>query len=135
MKILLKTLLILGIICCLSVSGTILAAPIDSGETASPYSMYYLSGSLGFSRGSNSVAVIVSTDAFTYIDKIYHDVTIYKNGSLFSSKRYSDTDCQTLDTQINVPAVSGDIIVVNVDHYTYHNGITESGNNNNSYIY
>lgn len=135
MKKLLKTMLILGVVCSMAVSGTVLAdSRIGGDEIVSPYSMYYYSGSLGFSNGSNYVGVIVSTSAFTYVDKIYHDVTIYKNGSLYSSKRYSNTNCQTYTNQINVPAVSGDIITVYVTHYTSHNGVTESGNTSNSHI-
>lgn len=136
MKKILKTLLIFGIICSLAVSGTAFAdAKAGVDETAAPYSMYYLSGSLGFSEGSNHVSVLVSTSAFTYVDKIYHDVTIYKNGILYSSQRYSDTECQSFSTQINVPVVSGDIVTVYVDHYTSHNGITESGNTADTYIH
>ena len=136
MKKLLKTLLIFGIICSLAISGTVFAdAELGlAGENATTRSMYYLSGSLTFSNGSNYVAVIVTTSAFTYVDKIYHDVTIYKNGSLYSSKRYSDTECQTFGNQINVPVVTGDVVTVYVDHYTSHNGVTESGNSSNSYI-
>lgn len=136
MKKLLKTMLILGVVCCLAVSGTAFADANlgHAGDNAATRSMYYLSGSLGFSNGSNYVGVIVSTSAFTYVDKIYHDVTIYKNGSLYSSKRYSSTNCQTYTNQINVPAVSGDVITVYVTHYTSHNGVTESGNTSNSHI-
>ena len=135
MKKILKTLLIFGVICSLAVSGTVFAdAKAIGDEYVAPYSMYYYSGSLTFTNGSNYVGVVVSTSAFTYVDKIYHDVTIYKNGSEYSSKRYSDTDCQTFTNQINVPVVTGDIVTVYVDHYTYHNGVTESGNTSNSYI-
>lgn len=135
MKKLLKTLLIFGIICSLAVSGTAFAdAKVIGDESAAPYSMYYLSGSLTFTNGSNYVGVVVSTSAFTYVDKIYHDVTIYKNGSLYSSQRYSRANCQTYTNQINVPVVSGDIVTVYVDHYTSHNGVIESGNTSNSYI-
>ena len=136
MKKLLKTLLIFGVICSMAASGTVFADSNGGGnDTVAPYSYYYLSGSLDFADGSNYVAVIVSTSAFTYIDSIYHDVTIYKNGSLYSSKRYSDTDCQTLTNNIKVYANSGDVIEVYVDHYTSHNGIVESGNHYDSYMY
>ena len=129
--------MIFGIVCSLAVSGTVFAdADLGlAGENPTTRSMYYLSGSLGFADGSNYVGVVVSTSAFTIVDKIYHDVTIYKNGTLYSSQRYSDTRCQTYTNQINVPAVRGDVITVYVDHYTYHNGITESGNNSDSYMY
>ena len=127
--------MVFGIICSIAVSGTVFADTNTDDNTVTPYSMYYLSGSLGFSAGNNSVAVIVSTSAFTVADKIYHDVTIYKNGILYSSKIYSDTKCQTLSTQIDVPVTSGDVVVVYVDHYTYHNGVTESGHNERSYMH
>ena len=136
MKKLLKTMLILGVVCCMAVSGTVFAdSKIGGDETAAPYSMYYYSGSLTFTNGSNYVGVVVSTSAFTVADKIYHDVTIYKNGSLYSSQRYSNTRCQTYTHQINVPASRGDVITVYVTHYTSHNGVTESGTNSNSYMY
>ena len=128
-------MLILGVVCSLAVSGTVLAdSKMGGDEIAVPYSMYYYSGSLTFTNGSNYVGVVVSTSAFTYVDKIYHDVTIYKNGSLYSSQRYSRANCQTYTNQINVPVVSGDIVTVYVDHYTSHNGVIESGNTSNSYI-
>lgn len=138
MKKLLKTLFMLCIIASLAVSGaTVFADATDNtvAEAAEPRTMYYLSGSLGIVDGTNCVYVKVSTSAFDYIDSIYHDVRIYKNGSLYSSRRYSDTDCQTLSTQITVPANSGDFIEVQVDHYTKHNNIVESGYNEDTYIY
>lgn len=137
MKKLLKTLLMLCIICSLAVSGTVFAAANNTEiaeAEATPRTMYYLSGSLGFGDGDGYIRVAVSTSAFEYIDKIYHDVTIYKNGSLYLSQRYSDTECQTLSTNIRVPAVKGDTIEVYVDHYTSHNGIVESGYHYDSYM-
>jgi len=137
MKKLLKTLLIVGVVCSLAISGNVFA-DTNLGfveDSVTPRSMYYLSGSVNFSDGSNYVAVIVSTSAFAYIDSIYHDVTIYKNGSLYSSQRYSDTDCQTLSTQVKVYASRGDFIEVYVNHYTSHGGLVEDGYNERTYIY
>lgn len=138
MKKLLKTLLMLCIICSLAVSGTVFAAANNTEiaeAEAAPRTMYYYSGGLGFADRDGYVLVSVSTSAFTYIDKIYHDVTIYKNGSLYLSQRYSDTECQSLSTNIKVPAVSGDVLTVYVDHYTSHNGIVESGYHAESHIH
>ena len=137
MKKLLKTLLMLCIICSLAVSGTVFVSADDTvaEANATPRTMYYHSGGLDFADGDGYVTVIVTTSAFTYIDEIYHEVTIYRNGSLFSSRTYSDTDCQTLRTNIKVPTSSGDVLTVYVNHYTSHNGIVESGYHETSYIY
>lgn len=137
MKKFFKALLMVCIIFTLTVSGTVFASPADAEavETnVTPRTMYYYSGSLSFADGDGYINVIVATSAFTYIDSIYHDVTIYKNDSLYLSKRYSDTDCQTLSTSIKVPAVSGDVVTVYVDHYTSHNGIVEDGYHADSYM-
>ena len=137
MKKTLKTLLMLCIICSLAVSGTLFVNADDIGaeSNATPRTMYYYAGSLGFAEGDGYGTVSVSTTAFTYIDRIYHNVTIYRNGSLFSSRTYSDTDCQKLTTNIKVPVNRGDVLTVYVDHYTSHNNIVESGYHEDSYMY
>lgn len=137
MKKLLKTMLALAVICCIAVSGTVFADVNENiaAEAAEPRTMYYHSGSLNFSEGSTYLSVTVTTNAFEYIDKIYHDVTIYKNGSWYSSERYSDTDCQSYSTTIRVPAVAGDYFEVYVDHYTSHDGITEGDSQSRTYVY
>lgn len=137
MKKFFKSLLMVCIIFTLAVSGTVFASPVNAEavETdATPRTMYYYSGSLGFAKGNGYVLVDVSTSAITYIDSIYHDVTIYKNGVKYLSQRYSGTNCQTLSTSIKVPAVGGDVIEVYVNHYTSHNGIVEDGYHYDSYM-
>ena len=129
-------MLALAVICCIAVSGTVFADVNDNyAEEASARTMYYLSGSLNFTRQTGKVSVNVTTSAFEYIDKIYHDVTIYKNGSLYSSQRYSNTNCQSYTSLIKVPAVSGDYFEVYVDHYTSHNGIVESDSQSRTFVY
>lgn len=136
MKKLLKTMLALAVICCIAVSGTVFADVNDNyAEESSARTMYYLSGSLNFTRQTGKVSVNVTTSAFEYIDKIYHDVTIYKNGSLYSSQRYSNTNCQSYTSLIKVPAVSGDYFEVYVDHYTSHDGVTESDSQSRTFVY
>ena len=129
-------MLALAVICCIAVSGTVFADVNDNyAEESSARTMYYLSGSLNFTRQTGKVSVNVTTSAFEYIDKIYHDVTIYKNGSLYSSQRYSNTNCQSYTSLIKVPAVSGDYFEVYVDHYTSHDGVTESDSQSRTFVY
>ena len=135
MKKLLKTLLLVCIAFSIAMSGTVLANDAFAYDASGMRTMYYLSGSISFHDGSNYVGVIVETCAFDYIDKIYHDVTIYKNGAWYLSQRYSDTNTESLSTTIRVPANDGDVIEVYVDHYTQHGSIVESGNNSKIYVY
>ena len=137
MKKLLKTMLALAVICCIVVSGTVFADVNENtaAEAAEPRTMYYHSGSLNFARETGRVSINVTTSACEYIDKIYHDVTIYKNGSWYSSERYSNTNCQSYTSPIKVPAVSGDYFEVYVDHYTSHDGVTESDSQSRTFVY
>lgn len=93
---------------------------------AVPYSTYYRSGNLKMEPVNDRMLVTVTTRAYQAVDHIYHDVTIYKNGSWYSSERYENRGKVQLVTNINVPAQSGDRIEVYVDHYTEHNGLVES---------
>ncbi len=93
---------------------------------AVPYSTYYRSGSLNMEVISGNMCVTAITRAYQAVNHIYHDVTIYKNGSWYSSERYENRGKVQLVTNINVPAQSGDRIEVYVDHYTEHNGLVES---------
>lgn len=135
MKKFLKALILVCIAFSIAMSGTVFADGVTTYDASGMRTMYYYSGGIGFHDGSNYIGVIVSTNAFDYIDKIYHDVTIYKNGSWYMSQRYSDTNCESLSTTIRVPAVSGDYVEVFVDHYTKHGSIVESDSNSATHVY
>ncbi len=90
-----------------------------------PLTLYFNFGNLKLDKKSGSISVKVDTYAYSSVDHIYHDITIYKNGILYSYDRYEDWNIDTLNTVLSVPASSGDIIDVEVTHYTSHNGITE----------
>lgn len=94
--------------------------------TPVPYSMYFRSGKLSVFPSNGAMAVNVTTNASRFVDHIYHDVTIYKNGVWQSSNRYEDWNRVELNTYLTVPAQSGDYIDVYVDHYTDHNGYLET---------
>lgn len=99
---------------------------VYANGVAVPYSTYYRSDNLKVEPVNNHMLVTVTTRAYQAVDHIYHDVTIYKNGSWYSSERYENRGKVQLVTNINVPAQSGDRIEVYVDHYTEHNGLVES---------
>lgn len=137
-----KKVAIGSVICAMLCQGVALAAPGNTaegvtatkvqGSDVQPYTMYFYSRELNLSKISTGVKVSVATEAMTYIDHIYHDISIFVNGSLYSSGRYEAWNEQTLDTNINVPASSGDYVDVYVDHYTDHNGIVESRSSSDS---
>lgn len=142
-KTLLTTGLVLGMLC----SNTVLAAEKadaddnvvrivtnENGEVM-PYSLYFMSGTIVFSRYNGNATVTVNTSAVQKIDHIYHDVTIYKNGVWYSSDRYENWGKQSLNTTIYVPAETGDYIDVYVDHYTEHGGYTEVGHSSKAFTY
>lgn len=142
----LKTLTIATLICCIGMQAAWAAESSEcstrkgdmmtvASDSAVPYTMYYYYGSLGFSKGTNKVYVNVSTKAFQKVDHIYHDITIYKNGTWVSSERYNDWNSNDLMTSISVSAKSGDRIEVYVDHYAEHGGYTEGGHSSDSIIY
>ncbi len=94
-----------------------------------PFSTYFKSGTLNINRNSASVGIVLTTSANQTVSHIYHDVTVYKNGTWISSERYENWNKKSLFTSFNVSAASGDYIDVYVDHYTSHNGTTEVGHN------
>ena len=104
-------------------------------DTPAPYTMYYCYGTLGLSKGSSKVYVNVETVAFQKVNHVYHDITIYKNGTWVSSKRYDAYNSNDVTTSISVPAVSGDRIEVYVDHYTEHGGVVEGGHSSKALVY
>ncbi len=122
--------------CCLIVPmGAAYAAPLPpatadvSAASAGgivPFSKYLKAGTISFTPATSTMYVNVSTRAFIKVDHIYHDVTIFKNGVLYSSGRYDDYGTNSLSTTIKVDAKSGDYIDVYVDHYTAHGGVVES---------
>lgn len=122
--------------CCLIVPmGAAYAAPLPpatadvSAASAGgivPFSKYFSSGSTTMAPSGNVMVVKIKTKAFQDVDHIYHDVTIFKNGVLYSSGRYDDYGTNSLSTTIKVDAKSGDYIDVYADHYTAHGGVVES---------
>ncbi len=98
---------------------------MTAGEIV-PYSKYFHSGSISLTPSGSTMIVNVKTRALQKVDHIYHDVTVFKNGVLYSSGRYDDYNTSSLTTRIKVDAVSGDYIDVYVDHYTAHSGVVES---------
>lgn len=99
---------------------------VMTGGEIVPFSKYFNSGSIAFTPSSGTMTVTVRTRANQNVNHIYHDVTVFKNGVLYSSGRYDDYNTSTLTTRIKVDAVSGDYIDVYVDHYTAHSGVVES---------
>ena len=87
----------------------------------------FKSGTTNLTRNSSSVSVKVITDAFYVADHIYHDVSTYKNGSLYSLKRYEDWNTSKLSTSFSVPASSSDTVKVVTTHYVTDGGTTEKG--------
>ncbi len=140
-----KNLIVGVMVGCLLSAGTAYAAEtIDvptgtatiSGDSArSIQSKYMRSGGLSFSRTSSQVYINVSTKAYTKVDHIYHDVTVYKNGTWVSSDRYEDWNKVDLYTTIEVSASSGDVFDVYVDHYTDHEGCVEVMHSHEMYTY
>ena len=87
----------------------------------------FKSGTTNLTRNSSSISVKVITDAFYVADHIYHDVSTYKNGSLYSLKRYEDWNTSKLSTSFSVPASSSDTVKVVTTHYVTDGGTTEKG--------
>lgn len=87
----------------------------------------FKSGITNLTRNSSSVSVRVITVAFYTADHIYHDVSTYKNGSLYSLKRYEDWNTSKLSTSFSVPASSSDTVKVVTTHYVTDGGTTEKG--------
>ena len=96
------------------------AASQDSVNTINFYA-----GSINFNSQPGYMNVYVTTEAFTNANKIWHDITIYRNGVWVMSQTYTDWNTYFLETSIDVPAQNGDRIEVYVDHHvdseTRHN--------------
>ena len=98
-----------------------------ASEIAPMRTTLFKSGITKLTRNSSSVSVKVTTEAFYAVDHIYHDVATYKNGSLYSLKRYEDWNTKTLYTSFSVPASSSDTVKVVTTHYVTDGGTTEKG--------
>ena len=98
-----------------------------ASEIAPMRTTLFKSGITKLTRNSSSVSVKVTTEAFYTVDHIYHDVATYKNGSLYSLKRYEDWNTKTLYTSFSVPASSSDTVKVVTTHYVTDGGTTEKG--------
>ena len=90
----------------------------------------FYAGSIDFTSQPGYMNVVVSTEAFTRANSIWHDVTIYINGVWYMSQTYRDWNTDYLSTYIDVPAQNGDRIEVYVDHHVD----SESRHNENSTI-
>lgn len=77
----------------------------------------FYAGNINFFHENGYITVNVSTEAFTWANKIWHDVTIYRNGVWVMSQTYTDWNTYFLETFIDVPAQNGDRIEVYVDHH------------------
>ena len=136
-----KNLIVGVMVGCLLSAGTAYAAEtIDaptgtatiSGNSARSIQSKYISyGRIVFT----SSTINVTTRAFTKIDHVYHDVTIYKNGSWVSSDRYEAWNTTGFTTPISINASSGDTFDVYVDHYTDHEGCVEVLSSHEMYTY
>lgn len=91
-----------------------------------PYTMYLYSGEITYQRlNSSTMRVLVMTNATSYVNSIYHDVVIYKNGTEVYRNRLSTSGDNSLYSNIDIPASSGDFFSTYVVHYVSHKGYTE----------
>ncbi len=137
----LKKIFIGMLIGCISACSTVYARESLSELTSysppsiAPFSLYYYYGTAKLTRGDGYVSAIITTTAYTTVSHIYHDVSIFVNGSEYLNQRYHCYNKAALSTTIDIPASKGDVISVAVKHYTAHNGITESGNSSQTITY
>ena len=142
-KKILKKVMLSTLIGCMTFSNIVYAQPtvqnairyqISQGGVV-PYSMYLLSANIVCNRGNGAASIDVTTKAFTSVEHIYHDVTIYKNGVWVSSERYEDWGKNKLMTNISVSAQTGDYIEIYSDHYTDHLGYLEMTSTSKTFTY
>ena len=108
--------------------GYVFAADTDSPATdeLTPATMYLQSGGISYSNlNSNTMRVTISTNANTFASSLYHDIVIYKNGTLVYNSRDSKSNSTYLRTNLDFSASSGDFFSTYVTHYVSHNGYTE----------
>ncbi len=121
---------------CAALNMTILPVHADEAKTLSvnkvsfseiaPYSLYLSYGEITYQRlNSSTMRVLVTTAANRDVSSLYHDVVIYKNGTLVFDDRLSGSNDTSLVTPIDIPAKSGDFFSTYVTHYVSHLGTTE----------
>lgn len=94
------------------------AAPVQRDAIQS---VYYADGTIGISQEGRTCKILVRTEAYQNCH-VYHDITIYKNGTWVSSDRYENWNADSLRTTLTVSVSSGDRIEVYVDHYAENEG-------------
>lgn len=100
---------------------TALAAFAAPAQTDAVQSIYYANGEIDFSQIGGTCYITVETEAHQKCH-VYHDITIYKNGTWVSSDRYEKWNANFLSTTLTVSVSSGDRIEVYVDHYAENEG-------------
>lgn len=130
-----KKMLSLMTVCCIALSmGTICVSAESTAATLStggdwdimPYTMYLASGEITYQKpNATTMRVMVTTRANSKVSSIYHDVVIYKNGTLVYSGRSSESDTSILVSHQDFPASEGDFYSTYVTHYVSKNGYTE----------
>ena len=126
-KRIVSCLLAVCLMCAVS-TGFVLATETDSPVTEEliPATMYLQGGEISYSQlNSNTMRVTISTNANTFASSLYHDIVIYKNGTLVYNSRDSKSNSTFLHTDLDFSASSGDFFSTYVTHYVSHNGYTE----------
>lgn len=119
-------ILALTLLTSFSVNAASVPNPAHTDGVQTINTKYMLSASVNFQDLSNQQKITIETSAFVSIDKIYHEVTVYKNGELITDQTYEDYNTADLKTNLYYSAQSGDSFAVYVNHYTLQGGYLES---------
>ncbi len=125
MKKIIKNLIFMALMGCMAFSTVVYAQTLNVCGIKIIDSVYLFEGYVEISKVSGGVNIDIDTTAYTDVEHIYHDVTVYKNGVWISSERYEGWNRDELNTNIRLAAKSGDYIDVYVDHYTDNLGYLE----------
>lgn len=134
-----KTLLSIAAVCCLVVSLGAIGVSAENAENVgnsvfstagdegiTPYTMYLSSGKISYQKpSSGTMRVTVTTSANSIVSSLYHDVVIYKNGTLVYSDRTTKSNSSILVSYEDFSAKEGDFFSTYVTHYVSNNGSTE----------
>lgn len=91
---------------------------LESGEAAI-YS--------GAEYGENYVEVSVTTSALTVVEKLYHIITVYRNGEMvMDHKEFAEYKTDIFNTSIRFYAEKGDIFKVVIEHGAKDGSVKES---------
>ena len=109
--------------------GTVWAAAPEEG--AQPNMSILESGKIvihsGAEFGDDFVEVSVTTSALTIVEKLYHYITVYKNGELImDNELFVKYNTGLMNTSIDFDAKDGDIFKVVVKHCAKDGSIVES---------